>query len=100
MQEHQPRIHRDARRRVSSRNMSRLGDEGVGDRLDRAVALRIGAEIDGAVLREIDLAVVALRPDEFAGVIAAGERDGVEAERLEFGDTSFGDAGCSARSQA
>jgi hypothetical protein len=58
--------------------------EAVLDRLDLAVKRALGAEVDGAVFREIDLAGLAPWPDELAGVVAAGERHRVEAKALQF----------------
>src|SRR5690606_41486011 len=55
-----------------------LAQKAVGKRLNGAVARRVGTEISGAILGEVDLARLAVRPQELAGVIAAGDGDGVE----------------------
>ena len=53
------------------------------DRLDRAVAAGIGLEIDRSVFRKIDLARLAVRPQELACVVAPRDRHRIEAERQE-----------------
>ena len=63
-----------------------VGEEAVGHRLDAAVALRVGPEIDCAVLGKVDLAGPSMRAQEFSGVIGAGERHGVEAAILHRAD--------------
>ena len=71
-----------------------LAKHAVGDRLDRPIAPGVGLEIDRAVFREIDLSL-AMRAQELAGMIAAGDGDGVKPERCEphggFADPCFGE---------
>jgi len=57
----------------------------IADRFYSSVTTLIGPEIDSAVLRETNFTGFAVRPKEFAGVIAAGYRDRIEAESLKAG---------------
>ena len=77
---------------TSSRSTSRSPSEPVGDGLDGAVAGRIGVEIDGSVIGEVDLAGLAVRAQELASVVTAGDRHRIEAEAAELA-CSGGDAG-------
>src|SRR6185437_804612 len=59
------------------------GDHGMGQGLDRAVALTLGREIDDAVLREIHLPRLAMRAQELPRMVAPCDGHGVKAERSE-----------------
>lgn len=85
VQQHQPDIgrHRGAIAEIAKHILSGRQHR-MRDRLDRAIARGVSPEIDDAVLGEIDLAGLAVRPQELARVIAAGDGDGVEAYRLEL----------------
>ena len=61
-----------------------IGREPAHLRLDGAVARKLGTEIDRAVVRKVDLAVPTVRTKELAGVVAARQRDRVEAERAQL----------------
>ena len=84
VQQHQPDIDRHAALVGQLAQHVALANEPVRDRLDGAVARRIGVEIDRSVLGEIDLSGLAVRPHELAGVIAAGDRHRIEAEAAEL----------------
>jgi hypothetical protein len=61
-------------------------NEAADDGLDRSVTGRVGVEIDGPVLRKIDLAAPSVGTQKFSGMIAPGDRDRVEAERRDLCD--------------
>src|SRR2546425_9646430 len=61
-------------------------NEAADDGLDRSVTRRVGVEIDGPVLRKIDLAAPSVGTQKFSGMVAPGDRDRVEAERRDLCD--------------
>ena len=84
VEKHEPHVRRQlALVRKLAHDVLAGGDHGMRNRLDRAVALRIGREIDDAVLREVDLSRLSMRAQELPGMVTPGDRHGVEAERGE-----------------
>ena len=67
------------------------GQHGVGHRLDGTVAARIGLKINRAVLGKVNLAGLAMWPQELACMIAAGHGDGIKPKFAETAD-GFGHA--------
>src|ERR1700722_1075557 len=63
-----------------------LAEQTVLDGFDGAVSRRVGMEINGTVLGEINFAVLSLGREEFSGVIAARDGHGVEPQRAKPSD--------------